>query len=84
MLCGATAVAVMVAFSAGMHLRTLHAWIGVLTVTAAVATPMLGFLQFKIRNRAETLRTAHRFCGRLLVGAALITILLGLRLVGYL
>lgn len=51
---------------------------------AAVATPLLGLLQFKIRERAGSLRAYHRLGGRILAGAALITLLLGLRLTGYL
>ena len=83
-LSGAAAAAASVTLSTGTHLQAPHAWIGVLTVAAAVATPFLGFLQFRIREQAKNLRTAHRFCGRILTGAALITILFGLRLAGFL
>jgi hypothetical protein len=83
-LSGAAVAVAAVTITAGEHLRSPHTWLGALTVAGAVATPLLGFLQFKIRARAESLRAYHRFGGRLLAGAALITLLLGLRLTGYL
>lgn len=84
MLCGAAAAFSAVALAEETHVRTPHAWIGILTLATAAVTPLLGFLQFRMRQQAGRLRSAHRFCGRLLTGAALITILLGLRLIGYL
>jgi hypothetical protein len=83
-LSGAAAAVAAVTITEGEHLGSPHTWLGALTVAAAVAAPLLGFLQFKIRGRAESLRRYHRFGGRLLAGAALITLLLGLRLTGYL
>jgi len=81
---GAAAAVAAVTISTGVHLRLPHTWLGALTVAAAVATPLLGLLQFKIRERAGSLRAYHRLGGRILAGAALITLLLGLRLVGFL
>lgn len=83
-LFGTAAAAAAVTISEGTHLRTPHTWLGSLTIATAVATPVLGFLQFRIRKWAGNLRTAHRFCGRILTGAALITILFGLRVAGFL
>lgn len=83
-LSGAAVAVAAVSITAGEHLRSPHTWLGALTIATAVATPLLGLLQFKIRGRAESLRAYHRFGGRLLAGAALITLLLGLRLTGYL
>lgn len=80
---GAMAVAA-VALSTGEHFRSPHTWLGALTVAMAVAAPLLGFLQFKIRGRAERLRASHLLGGRFLAGAGLVAILLGLRLAGYL
>jgi hypothetical protein len=83
-LTGMTAAVAAVAAAAKGHLRTPHTWLGALTIATAVATPILGLLQFKIRERAESLRASHRLCGRILTGAALITILIGLRAAGFL
>ena len=83
-LSGAAAAVAAVTISTGVHLRLPHTWLGALTVAAAVATPLLGLLQFKIRERAGSLRAYHRLGGRILAGAALITLLLGLRLAEYL
>jgi hypothetical protein len=63
----------------GHHLRTLHTWFGVLTVSAAIITPLLGLLQFRLPQKAGTLRVYHHGFGRLLNLIAPITIILGLR-----
>jgi hypothetical protein len=83
-LSGMAAAIAAVAAAATGHLRTPHTWLGALTIAAAVATPLLGLLQFKIRERTGRLRATHRLCGRILTGAALVTILFGLRMAGYL
>jgi hypothetical protein len=83
-LSGMTAAISAVAAAAKGHLRTPHTWLGALTIAAAVATPLLGLLQFKIREQTGRLRATHRLCGRILTGAALVTILFGLRMAGYL
>jgi len=83
-LSGMTAAIAAVAVAAKGHLRTPHTWLGALTIAAAVATPILGLLQLKIRERTGRLRATHRLCGRILTGAALVTILFGLRMAGYL
>jgi hypothetical protein len=83
-LSGMTAAIAAVAAAAKGHLRTPHTWLGALTIAAAVATPLLGLLQFKIRAQTGRLRSTHRLCGRILTGAALVTILFGLRMAGYL
>ena len=83
-LSGISAAIAAVAAAATGHLRTPHTWLGALTIAAAVATPLLGLLQFKIRERTGRLRATHRLCGRILTGAALVTILFGLRMAGYL
>ncbi|MBN2438959.1 MAG: hypothetical protein JXL20_10220 [Deltaproteobacteria bacterium] len=80
---GAAAVAA-VTLDGGEHLRSPHTWFGALTLAAAVATPLLGFLQFKVPERVEGLRATHRLCGRILTGFVLITILLGFRAAGFL
>ena len=83
-LSGMTAAIAAVAAAATGHLRKPHTWLGALTIAAAVATPILGLLQFKIREPAARLRATHRLSGRILTGAALVTILFGLRMAGYL
>ncbi len=63
----------------GHHLRTPHTWLGVLTVLAAIITPTLGLLQFRIPRKVETIRVVHRLFGRLLNLMTPVTIFLGLR-----
>jgi hypothetical protein len=83
-LSGGAAAAAAITVTAGEHLRSPHTWIGALTIAAAVATPIIGFLQFKIRRRVEILRVCHRIGGRILGGAILVTILFGLHTAGFL
>ena len=83
-LAGDAAAVTAITIAAGKHFNSPHTWFGALTVVAAIVTPLLGFLQFRIRRRAERLRFFHRIGGRILAGAVLITILLGLRAVGIL
>ncbi len=73
------AIAAVASTPDGQHLRTPHTWLGVLTVSTAIITPVLGLLQFRIPQKAVTIRAVHRFFGRLLNLIAPIAILLGLR-----
>jgi hypothetical protein len=84
-LSGMTAAIAAVAVAAKGHLRSPHTWIGALTIAAALATPILGLLQFKFRERmGGRISAIHRLSGRILTGAALVTILFGLRIAGLL
>lgn len=83
-LSGMTAAVAAVAAAATGHLRTPHTWLGALTIVVAISTPILGLLQFKIREPSGRLRAIHRLCGRILTGTALVTILFGLRMAGLL
>jgi len=85
-LTGMTAAIAAVATAAEGHLRSPHTWIGALTIAMALVTPVLGLLQFKIRERTGwwNLSAIHRLSGRILTGAALLTLLLGLRIAGLL
>lgn len=73
------AIAAVSATPQAHHLRSPHTWLGAATVLAAIITPALGLLQFKIPRRAGTLRAAHRLSGRILNLMAPVAILLGLR-----
>lgn len=81
---GAAAAVMLVALSSGEHLRNPHTWLGALTVAAAGVTPVLGFLQFRLRAKAATIRLLHRGSGRITAVSLLASLLLGLRLTGYL
>jgi hypothetical protein len=74
------AVAAVAATPEGNHLRSPHTWLGVLTVCAAIITPTLGLLQFRIPQMVGTIRVIHRLSGRLLNLMTPVTIFLGLRM----
>jgi hypothetical protein len=53
----------MVANNGGPHFEVLHAWVGVLVVLAATATPALGQLQFVLKERRTEIQKVHRRAG---------------------
>jgi uncharacterized membrane protein len=73
------AIAAVASTPEGNHLRTPHTWLGVLTVLAAIITPTLGLLQFRIPKKVGTIRVVHRLSGRLLNLMSPIAVFLGLR-----
>ncbi|OHE23458.1 MAG: hypothetical protein A2X92_06825 [Syntrophus sp. GWC2_56_31] len=73
------AVAAVASTPEGHHLRTPHTWLGVMTVSAAIITPILGLLQFRFPQKVGTIRVVHRLFGRLLNLMTPIAIFLGLR-----
>lgn len=68
----------------GGHFRVPHAWLGAAVLALAVATPVLGNLQFVFREKMRGIRAAHRFSGRVTLGLMGINIFSGLRLAGIL
>jgi hypothetical protein len=78
LLATVAAVAAVASSPGGRHFRSPHTWLGVATAAAAIVTPALGLLQFRIPPRAAAIRLAHRLSGRLLNLMTPFTILLGL------
>jgi hypothetical protein len=71
----------MISQTTGMHLRVLHAWVGLLTVILIIFTPLLGHFMLKIRKapaRAKKARAVHRRIGRVTLLFMSATIFLGL------
>lgn len=79
-----TGFAVMFLGKTGGHFRVPHAWMGAAVLVLAVATPVLGNLQFVLREKAKGIRAAHRFSGRVAIALMGINIFSGLRLAGIL
>jgi hypothetical protein len=77
----ATALA-MVSVSGGPHFEVLHAWVGALVVLAAAATPVLGQLQFALKERRAEIRKAHRWAGAMTLILLSLNLLSGLVLAG--
>ena len=73
---------IMVSNSHGSHFSEPHTYIGGLTLLLAISTPILGYMQFKIRNKRELLRNLHRWSGRITLFLMSLTILGGLSLAG--
>jgi heme A synthase len=67
----------------GEHIDGLHQLIGLTAFNFAVATLLLGFYQFKAKNKS-TVRTTHRWFGRLSLLLFLTAITLGLILINIL
>lgn len=82
MLLGLVAAFLMVDQDGSGHIRVPHAWVGLTVIVFASVTPVLGQLQFKIRERAKQLREKHRWSGRITLVVGLAAILSGLRVAG--
>jgi uncharacterized membrane protein YidH (DUF202 family) len=82
MLPGLVAAFLMVDQDGGGHIRVPHAWGGLAVIFLAFVTPVLGQLQFKIREKAKQLREKHRLSGRVALFVGLAAILSGLRAAG--
>jgi len=82
---GGMAAGIMMAFiyvanTGGNHMIGLHHISGLASFILACMTILLGFYQFKAKNK-PAVRTAHRWLGRFSVLMFLATIVLGLKLI---
>jgi len=66
--------------TSGKHIDGLHQLIGLTAFTFAVVTLLLGFYQFKAKNKLAV-RTTHRLLGRFSLVLFLTAIMLGLKLI---
>jgi uncharacterized membrane protein YidH (DUF202 family) len=82
MLLGLLAAFLMVDQDGNGHTRVPHAGFGLVMILLALITPVLGQLQFKIREKAKQLREKHRWSGRITLIFGLVTILSGLLAAG--
>jgi len=77
------AVAVyMVSHSGGEHFSIPHTVHGLIVLLFALATPMLGFLQFRLTAHARQIRTVHRWAGRITIILMFVNIVSGLVISG--
>jgi len=81
-VCGFATALTMVADFGGPHFQVLHAWVGVLVVLAATATPVLGQLQFVLKERRAEIRKVHRWAGAITLILISLNIISGLVLAG--
>ncbi len=77
-LCGFAAALTLVAGFGGPHFQVPHTWAGAAVVLCAVATPVLGQLQFAVKQRRAEIRKAHRMAGALTLILLFLNILSGL------
>lgn len=80
-LCGISAAVAMVAGFGGPHFQVLHAWVGLIVAFFATATPVLGQLQFIMKERRVEVRKLHRRAGAITLILLFLNILSGLVLV---
>jgi hypothetical protein len=88
-ICGVLSIALgfstavyMVAASGDEHFEAIHAWAGAVVILAAVATPILGQLQFTMKNRRAEFRNAHRWAGAMTLILVPLNMISGLVLAG--
>jgi len=84
MVAGFASAILLVSLSGNPHFAIPHTWLGGVTLTGIVLTPVLGFSQFRFPAQVKVIRQFHRWSGRLTLIMALITILFGLILTGIL
>jgi len=81
-LCGFTFATLMVGVSEEEHFRVTHAYLGIVTTVLTVLTPVLGHLQFRIKNASGKIRMYHRWSGRITLVFACMAIASGLQTAG--
>jgi hypothetical protein len=69
-----------VSSSSSKHINGLHQIAGLTSFIIALITVLIGFHQFKVKNK-PAFRTAHRWLGRFSLLMSLATIILGLKLI---
>ena len=72
----------MVALSGEEHFEVLHAYVGAVVILAATATPVLGQLQFALKERRAEIRKVHRWAGAITLVLISLNIISGLVLAG--
>ena len=77
---GIVMVVIYIISAGGEHFNGVHQIIGLIAFTAAFITMLLGFYQFKSKNKPAT-RVAHRWVGRFSLLMFLTAIILGLMLI---
>lgn len=85
-LSGFAVAAAMVQASGGPHFRVTHAIFGAAGLLLLLATPVLGFMIFKLKGKEKIarLKTMHRWLGRLTASMIVISAIAGLSLAGIL
>jgi hypothetical protein len=79
-LMGLSTAAYMVSVYMGTYFeQELHAYLGASVFVFVIATPMLGMLQFKLKNKK--IRVAHRWSGRITILLMIFTIFAGVQMV---
>jgi len=88
-ICGVLSIALgfstavnMVAASGDEHFDVLHAYVGAVVILAATATPVLGQLQFVLKERRAEIRKIHRWAGAITLILISLNIISGLVLAG--
>jgi len=80
-LSGVVAAVSMITLSAGEHFRITHHFVGLITAAVAVFTPLLGIVQFKVKDQAAHIRSLHRWSGRVTLLVAFVAVGSGLLII---
>ena len=80
-LAGVVAAVSMITLSAGEHFRITHHYVGLITAAVAVFTPLLGIVQFKVKDQAVNVRSLHRWSGRVTLLVAFVAVGSGLLII---
>jgi hypothetical protein len=58
-----------------LFIKELHSYLGFTIATLAIFTPLLGFIQFRMRDKR--MRIIHRWSGRITIVLMLVNIIAG-------
>lgn len=81
-LLGLFAEALQLSLTGRPHFTVPHSWIGIVAVSLALLTPILGLIQVRARKVSSRLRGLHRWSGRFTLLLMFINIFLGLYMIG--
>ena len=81
-ICGFATALTMVTMSGEEHFAVLHAYAGAVVILSATATPVLGQLQFVLKERRAEVRKVHRRAGAMTLILISLNIISGLVLAG--
>lgn len=77
-ICGLAVAYYMVSLYGGDHFSVFHAYLGLVTLSVTLVTPIVGYVSLNWRPRRKPVRTAHVWLSRAAVVLLLLTILSGM------
>lgn len=68
----------MISASGEIHFNVLHSYLGAVTIFMVLITPIIGFLQFRLKSNRTLIRKVHRWSGHITITLMVIAIISGM------